>query len=236
MVLEHPDGPALDTVVLGLHDRGLQVPAAVALAVAQPLVRMWEQAGDIRPELALEDVFLSPAGRVYVAFHMDQDNVAVDTSGWDMGRHALYYPPELRRTEQRNQVYQLGALLYEILVGGLFMRIQTIPEWRLMSLAGLPSIRTRRPDLPIAVAAFVDRAVALDPADRFASWSELGHELEVLRSMLEPMGPPELEAWLQSLPAELRLSGPPLELGAFGDWQSLPRLPYEPVPIPLRDP
>jgi hypothetical protein len=136
----------------------------------------------------------------------------------------------------KRDIYMLGVLLYEMLVGlpftydGLSLS-QAIERKR----DPLSPVEKLRHDLPPYVAAFVNQAVAHDPLDRFGSWRELTAGLAAVRSTFDPMGQEELAAWLQSLPTELRPAAePPLDSSALGDWRQLPHSGYVPVPRPER--
>lgn len=83
-----------------------------------------------------------------------------------------YLSPEQRRGEAatpRSDLYAAGMVLYEVLTGAA----PTVDDTLLAGTAGagrpaLPPVRLRRPELSPALAAVVDRAVAFEPADRFA--------------------------------------------------------------------
>lgn len=90
-----------------------------------------------------------------------------------------YSAPEARRGEpvdRRADVYSLGVLLYECLTGSLPCQpfvdhdgVLSVP-----SLLGTPpSLRARRPDLPIALDEVIARAMAPRSADRYSSCGAL---------------------------------------------------------------
>lgn len=101
----------------------------------------------------------------------------------------------------RSDVYALGCVVYEMLAGE--------PPYRARSPHGLisqhmlqkpPSLRDKRPDVPLPFADAVMRAMAKSPGDRFDSVTEFLAQLQV--STLEP--PATGTGWPRSLQ---RLSG-----------------------------
>lgn len=240
MVLEHLEGIALHDVVRWLHELGEGLPVPVAMAVARTLVHMWELAGSTRPQVRLRDVIISPAGHVRARVVLRKERYGGSATGFFEDTEYMRYYSHAHMMGARNpsEPHKLGALLYEMLVGHLPIRDQARSFSELVYLvmdgAPFPPIRTLRPDLPAAVTGLVDRAVARDSSDGFATWSEMARALEALPSSAAPMEPEDLAAWLQSLPTELRLTEPPLDLATRGEWHGLPRLDYEPVRVPPR--
>jgi serine/threonine protein kinase len=80
--------------------------------------------------------------------------------------------------DQRVDVYSLAVLLYRVLSGKMPFEGETLHEKFLQATtASRPRLTTVRPDLPPAVDAWVEQALAIDPARRFPSaaalWSAL---------------------------------------------------------------
>jgi hypothetical protein len=91
-----------------------------------------------------------------------------------------YMAPEQvdgRAIDERTDVYGLGALLFGALIGRPPFPGASLAEVCVPLLAGdRPPLRVLRPELgPLAM--IVERAMALDPKDRFASAAELGRAL-----------------------------------------------------------
>ena len=241
MVLEQLQGAKVLDLLEGLRERGERIPIPVALAIAQELVPLWQAAGSTTLWVGSNDVILSPTGRVRVRPWVPTEFQLLDDISGDVPSSlqvVCCMPPESIKDEQygeRSRVYALGMLLYEMLVGGFpeLYTLETVPEIVQWAHEGLPPVQVLRSDLPLPVAAFVNRARAPDPGDRFESWSELTAALEAVRSSLAPTTAEQLAAWLRSLPAELRPElEPPIDLAALGDWRSLPHSGYEPVARP----
>ncbi|HEY8324454.1 MAG: serine/threonine protein kinase [Ktedonobacterales bacterium] len=94
-----------------------------------------------------------------------------------------YAPPEqyqaIGATDQRTDVYGLGATLYYLLTG-----YQPVEAPARISAQALPTPRERNPLLSERVSAMVLRAMALDPNERFQSAKDLERELIACRVAL----------------------------------------------------
>jgi serine/threonine-protein kinase len=105
-----------------------------------------------------------------------------------------YMSPEqaqgLPSVDHRTDVYALGVILYELLVGELPFDEETFPMLVVAIVTrDAPSVRARRKDVPFELDAVVQRCLAKDPELRPQSVSELGALLEPFEK-LEPK--PEL--------------------------------------------
>ncbi|MBK8618487.1 MAG: serine/threonine-protein kinase [Anaerolineales bacterium] len=124
---------------------------------------------DIKPG----NVKIAPDGHIFLVdfglAKVIQGNQATTT-----GARAMtpgYSPPEqygTARTDARTDIYSLGATLYAALTG-------VIPEdglARAMDNAQLTSIRKRNPDVSRRLGAAIEKAMEVDPGDRFQSADE----------------------------------------------------------------
>jgi len=95
-----------------------------------------------------------------------------------------YIPPERfegRSSGEREDVYAVGVVLYELLTGRRPYAGATLPDLAAAILDGqAPPLRTLSPAVPEAVAGLVAQAMARDPAARPASAAELGAALRRL--------------------------------------------------------
>jgi eukaryotic-like serine/threonine-protein kinase len=93
-----------------------------------------------------------------------------------------YMPPEQAAGEpvdERADVYSLGALLYHVLAGVPPYVARTASEVLALVLAGPPKpIADREPDAPADLIAIAEKAMAREPAQRFATATEMARELE----------------------------------------------------------
>ncbi|HEU4629584.1 MAG TPA: serine/threonine-protein kinase [Gemmatimonadaceae bacterium] len=112
----------------------------------------------------------------------------------------LYMSPEQAAgdptLDARSDVYSLAVVGYELLTGRPPFRGAN-PRAVLLAHLGqpVPSLRARRPDVPPALAAVLERALAKDPAHRFASAAAFlaalgGGATRARTTRRPPMGPP----------------------------------------------
>ncbi|MCI0436703.1 MAG: protein kinase [Gemmatimonadetes bacterium] len=113
-----------------------------------------------------------------------------------------YLPPEQasgQPVDARSDVYSLGCVVYEMLVGKPAFVGQTPQSVIARQGEPPPSLDLLRPGLPAAVVAAVEKAMANVPADRFASAADFAAALE--RTAARKPEPPEpqwrLSQWLR---------------------------------------
>jgi len=116
-------------------------------------------------------------------------NRALTRPGTIMGTPA-YLAPELWWAEPaspRSDVWALGLVLYELLVGKL---PHAHLEAEAMAFAivdtDITPVHVARPDVPLSLAAIIDRCLRRDPTERFPSAVELAKALEEVRTVFLP--------------------------------------------------
>ena len=188
---------ALDYVTGGnLKDRLREGPlepaeaGRIMIEVCRGLAHAHER-NVLHRDLKPENVLLDAAGRAQVTdFGLARDLSAgrLTAEGTIVGT-PNYFPPETLSggaADARGDVYAVGLLLYECLSGR-----RAFPGNDFMEVTSL--IRTgryaplKRQAAPLALVAVCERALALDPARRYADAGELGAALE---AALAPSAPP----------------------------------------------
>lgn len=150
-----------------------QVAAALDAAHAAGLVHR-----DVKPANVLlaagargEHAYLTDFGVVRLA---DAETRVTD-SGEFVGTVDFMAPEHLRgeRTDARSDVYALGCVLHTTLTGTPPFRRDTVPATIAGHLHEPPPRPSATPGVPAAMDAVVARALAKDPADRYASAGDL---------------------------------------------------------------
>ncbi|MBI5952159.1 MAG: serine/threonine-protein kinase [Chloroflexi bacterium] len=160
---------------------------------------------DIKPG----NVKISPDGHIFLVdfglAKVYQGNQATTT-----GARAMtpgYSPPEqygTARTDTRTDIYSLGATLYAALTG-------VIPEdglARAMDNAQLTPLRKRNPEVSRHLAAAIEKAMEVDPSDRFQSADDFKVALLNSKSMTQQLlgtytvAPPPSETERKSDPSK----------------------------------
>jgi serine/threonine protein kinase len=95
-----------------------------------------------------------------------------------------YMPPEALHGEfdaiGQCDVYALGVLLFELLTGSVPFA-GNLSQVLLAQSRGVPQLRALRPEVPTALRTAIERCLAFDLAERYASVADLAVDLEVAR-------------------------------------------------------
>ncbi len=89
-----------------------------------------------------------------------------------------------REIDARSDLYSLGIVAYETLIGELPFHAPTVPGILMKHIAEpLPDILQRRPECPEELAATIQRCLEKDPEDRWATADALRRALETRKSV-----------------------------------------------------
>jgi serine/threonine-protein kinase len=145
---------------------------AIGIDVCRALTAVHESGllhGDIKPQ----NVMREEGGRIVV---MDFGTGRVAKGGGHGDRLAgtpLYLAPEVltgAAPDVRADVYSAGVLLYYLLTGAHPVEGSTLEKVRAAHASGARTpVRSRRPEMPLALAAIIERATAVEPSARFES-------------------------------------------------------------------
>src|SRR5579864_5119476 len=172
LVLEYIEGPTLaDLMDRGLEDRRVadlldQIAAGLDYAHARGVIHR-----DIKPG----NVLLTDDGRAVLAdFGLAWllDGAHLTLTGGVIGTPEYMSPEQAggEPIDHRADVYSLGVVLYEMLVGERPFVAETPIAVLLQHLQDAPpSVLDARPDLPLAVGGVITKALAKDPNERYLS-------------------------------------------------------------------
>jgi serine/threonine protein kinase len=167
------DGTELGTL---LHDRGPLDPTVAARTAAQiaDALEIAHEKGLIHRDVKPSNVILTTEGHVYLTdFGLaKRAETAAGLTGADQMLGTVdYVAPELiegSEPDARSDVYSLGCVLYEMLVGEAPFADQRggmAKMWAQVNAEPAP-VRERRPDVPPALEEIMDEAMAKAPDAR----------------------------------------------------------------------
>ena len=135
---------------------------------------------DVKPQ----NVLIDPDGRAKVTdfgIARSLESHGLTATGRVLGT-TDYVSPEQAMGEdvdERSDVYSLGIVLYEMLVGDVPFQAETQIGVAMKHVnEPLPDVQVARPDISAAVASVVDRSTTKDPRDRYDSVGEMVRDLE----------------------------------------------------------
>jgi serine/threonine protein kinase len=182
------DGETLQSRIARAADAGLPVDEAVAIAaqVARGLAKA-HQTGVVHRDVKPSNAFVTDDGVVKLLdFGIAKliDATVTGTGGGAMLGTVAYMSPEQARggaVDHRSDLWSLGVVLYEMLAGrrpfpgeAASVVLEAIQSGRYLPLA------TYRADVPPALAAIVDRALAPAPDARYQSAQQMERDLLAL--------------------------------------------------------
>jgi eukaryotic-like serine/threonine-protein kinase len=169
-----------------LRERSI-LPVSEALAIVSHACRGLDYAhrnGVVHRDIKPGNLLRSEEGIVKVADFGIARNLGDESSITQVGSvlgTAAYLAPEQAHGEEagpRADLYGLGVVTYQALSGRLPYEAQSLTELALKQQREAPPLLNQlNPDVTPQLAAAVDRALALDPRDRFASAEEMRQAL-----------------------------------------------------------
>src|SRR5688572_421941 len=184
LCMEFVRGKTLADVV---RDQG-KLSAAEAVLIGEDLCRALSavhRAGFIHRDVKAKNVMRDDTGRIVLMDFGTGRAAEAQGSKHDRAGTPLYMAPEALEEGQvspRSDVYSLGVLLYYLVSGEYPVTARSIDELRETHANREHRwLSEVRPDLPVAFMQVVERAIALDPEERYAHPSELLAALTNLR-------------------------------------------------------
>jgi serine/threonine-protein kinase len=163
----------------------LQVARALSFAHERGVVHR-----DVKPQ----NVLLNDDGQAKVTdfgIARSLDVHGVTQTGTVLGTSDYIAPEQARgqKVDPKTDIYSLGAVLYELLAGDVPYKGDNFVAVAMRHVnEPPPSVLDRRPDCPLRLDLAIQRAMAKDPEQRFASMDEFSAELEACLAELDGRG------------------------------------------------
>src|SRR5207302_444719 len=190
IVFEYIDGENLKELVVRKGRLDVREALEIGLEVARGLAFAHEQ-GLVHRDVKPQYVLLNGDGQAKVTDFGIARSVGIDgmtQTGTVMGTSNYIAPEQAsgQGVDAQSDVYALGVVLYELLAGEV-----PFPGESFVAVAMKhvheppPNLLDTRRDVPLRVAAAVDRALEKDPAQRFPSMNDFAAELEACLAELD---------------------------------------------------
>ena len=145
-----------------------------------------EPLGVVHRDVSPQNVFLTYDGQVKLldfGIAKTQDSEHMTQVGVIKGKLDYIAPEQLRgeTIDGRADVFALGAMLWEAITAQRFAggrKIADVTKVHLRLSGGEAKLREVKPDVPEELARIVDRAIAVDPAERFADAAAFADALD----------------------------------------------------------
>jgi serine/threonine protein kinase len=203
-----------------LRDLLKRANGPLALEVAIPLfvplcnaVQYAHEEGIIHRDIKPQNVLLQRGAHVLLTDFGIAHNLAAQTqitaTGVGIGSVEYMAPEQAHgQSDARSDIYSLGVVLYQLLTGTVpFSGTAPLQVLLKHSAEPLPDLHRLNPSLPLAAIQIVQKALAKDPQQRFASAQALGHALQ----QIKPEATPDTLATNLLPPANNDLQPPPSE-------------------------
>jgi|RhiMethySRZTD1v2_1073278.scaffolds.fasta_scaffold00080_45 protein kinase-like protein len=183
LCMEFVHGKTLADIVRGQG----KMSAAEAVSIGEDLCRALaavHRAGYLHRDVKAKNVMRDDTGRI-VLMDFGTGRTADAHGKGDRAGTPLYMAPEVIEDGQaspRSDVYSLGVLLYNLVTGDYPVRANSVDELREAHANREHRwLSEVRPNLPVAFMQAVEKAIALDPEERYADASELLAALSSLK-------------------------------------------------------
>ena len=216
LVLELVDGWDLSKLLARAKGAGRRLPFVLGVFVATETCRGLAYAhaksrdgmalGIVHRDVSPNNVLISEQGEVKLAdFGIAKALGKRENTGTGVvkGKVAFMSPEQAlgKPLDARSDLFSLGSLLYLLMVGHRPFEASTDLETLLrVQRADFKHPAAMRPDLEAPIASIIERAMMLEPRDRYQSADDMLVEMErVLRRIFGGIGQTELKLWLQDL-------------------------------------
>jgi eukaryotic-like serine/threonine-protein kinase len=190
IVFEYIDGENLKELVVRKGRLEVRDALEIAVEVARGLAFAHEQ-GLVHRDVKPQNILLNGDGRAKVTDFGIARTVDVDgmtQTGTVLGTSNYIAPEQAsgQRVDAHSDVYALGVVLYELLAGEVPFPGESFVAVAMKHMhEPAPNLLDVRKDVPLRVAAAVDRALEKDPEQRFPTMDAFAAELEACLAELD---------------------------------------------------
>jgi serine/threonine-protein kinase len=208
LVMEWIDGESLVTIAADGEARGVKIPYEVATRIVIDAARGLHAAhelkddegapiGVVHRDVSPHNVLVTTDGIVKivdfgVAKAVARSDHQVTTTGHLKGKVQYMSPEQVfcEEIDRRADVFALGLVLYQLTTGTHPFRMdnELATLARITAPEPVPGPETVVPDYPPELARVVNKAIAKNKAERYASMAELGRDLEGVLAALAAAG------------------------------------------------
>jgi len=228
LALEWIDGMSAGALAERVAQEGAAIPLPFAISIIAQIADALDYAhratdatraplAIVHRDVSPHNIMLSFTGAVKLLdFGVAQarSRLTKTRAGVIRGKFAYMSPEQCvgRPLDGRSDIFSLGICLWEILTGvSLFGRVNQFETMREIVDGTVPSLREERPDLPEALDAIVQKALAKDREDRYATAGAMHEALSrLLIDMKESVSTSRLAAYLTEVDTARAISGPEL--------------------------
>ena len=187
IVFEYVEGETLKQRIARLDSLDIQEAIAYAIEIARGL-SIAHARNMVHRDIKPQNVLIDDEGRAKltdfgISRQLEQDGMTAP--GRVLGTTDYVAPEQAmgRPADPRSDIYSLGVVLYEMLVGQVPFHADSQVGVAMKHVnEDLPDVQRRRPEVSAAVALVVERSTAKDPAERY---QDVGEMIEDLSTALE---------------------------------------------------
>ena len=183
IVFEYVEGETLKQRISRVGALDIQESIAYAIEIARGL-SIAHARNLVHRDIKPQNVLIDDEGRAKltdfgISRQLEQDGMTA--TGRVLGTTDYVAPEQAmgRAVDPRSDIYSLGVVLYEMLVGQVPFHADSQVGVAMKHVnEELPDVQRRRPEVSAAVALVVERSTAKDPAERYQNVGEMIDDLE----------------------------------------------------------
>lgn len=189
LVSEYTQGQPLSERIDKLAPFSVSVAVSTAISICEGLNSL-HQSGIAHGDVTAQNIVALPDGqcRLQLAGLWETYSASQTAGLVALPGMASYLAPEVSSGQMpspTSDVYSVGILLYQLLSGRLPYSADTPVSMALKhATAGIPSVKIYNSAVPASLDEIVKKAMAKDPANRYASAAELLSDLRMLQDAL----------------------------------------------------